>query len=121
MGAVLPLFTLVFGALIDILNSRTSTVQQQAGEIEKLCIYFLYIAIASGLAAFVEGTVPVFVAEKCLRTLRHKYMEALLRQDMAWHDTNRAGEATARLAEATLAMSSANQHIHPNPPPFLPL
>ena len=30
------------------------------------------------------------------------YMRALLRQDAAWHDTNRTGEAASRLAEETV-------------------
>jgi hypothetical protein len=33
-------------------------------------------------------------------------MKSLLRQDMAWHDTHRAGEAVARLAEATVTMAN---------------
>lgn len=102
---MLPLFTIVFGTLLDIFNNPSASLQDQASEIQKLCVYFVGIAIISGIAAFFENTCPVYVAERCLRTARHEYMRSLLRQDMAWHDTHRGGEATARLAESTLAMS----------------
>eukprot|EP00283_Hemiselmis_rufescens_P008388 CAMPEP_0173430262 /NCGR_PEP_ID=MMETSP1357-20121228/8738_1 /TAXON_ID=77926 /ORGANISM="Hemiselmis rufescens, Strain PCC563" /LENGTH=1416 /DNA_ID=CAMNT_0014394567 /DNA_START=104 /DNA_END=4354 /DNA_ORIENTATION=+ len=110
-GSVLPLFSIIFGQLLDIFNNPAATVQEQADEIEKLCLYFLFIAIATGGAAFFESAGPVRVAERALCKARHEYMRALLRQDMAWHDTHRGGEATARLAEATVAMSSGMEKI----------
>jgi ABC-type multidrug transport system fused ATPase/permease subunit len=42
----------------------------------------------------------------CVMIFRQEYMKSLLRQDMAWHDTHRAGEAVARLAEATTTMAN---------------
>eukprot|EP00960_Hanusia_phi_P009347 270770-Hanusia_phi.AAC.2 len=38
--------------------------------------------------------------------VRHEYMRSLLRQDIAFYDTHRGGEATSKLAETTLALSA---------------
>jgi ATP-binding cassette subfamily B (MDR/TAP) protein 11 len=38
-------------------------------------------------------------------------MKSLLRQDMGWHDTHRGGEATSRLGESSLAMTSGIEKL----------
>ena len=46
----------------------------------------------------------MYTSERQLKQLRHAYMAALLRQDMAWYDINRPGEIATRMAEETLAV-----------------
>ena len=82
-----------------------AAAQDRADSIEELCLYFFLIALGSGAAAFAEASLPVWVAESTLARVRQEYMTSLLRQDLGWFDTNRGGEATAKLAESTLTMS----------------
>ena len=108
VGCVFPLFTIIFGQLLDILNdpAQASNLNSQADKISSLCIYFLIIAIVSSICSAVENYIPVYVTENVLARVRHEFMKALLRQDMAWFDTNHGEEATSRLAEGTIQMSS---------------
>ena len=113
VGCVFPLFTIIFGKILDILNDPASMADKakQAEGIRSLCIYFFIIAIVSGVFSFFETFIPVRVTESVLERIRHEYMKSLLRQDMAWHDTTRSGEATARMAESTLQVSAGMEKI----------
>jgi hypothetical protein len=70
VGAVFPLFTLIFGQLLDIFNDPTKPVAEMAAEIKNLCIYFVIIAIASAVGCFFENFVPVWVSERALKRAR---------------------------------------------------
>jgi ATP-binding cassette subfamily B (MDR/TAP) protein 1 len=113
VGCVFPLFTIIFGKVLDVLNdpATSSDKGKQAESIRSLCVYFVIIAIVSGICCFFEYFVPVRVTERVLERVRHEYMRSLLRQDMGWYDTNRGGEATARVAEATLQMSAGMEKL----------
>jgi ATP-binding cassette, subfamily B (MDR/TAP), member 1 len=113
VGCVFPLFTIIFGKVLDVLNdpATSSDRGKQAESIRGLCIYFVIIAFVSGICCFFENFVPVRVTERVLERVRHEYMKSLLRQDMGWYDTNRGGEATARVAEATLQMSAGMEKL----------
>jgi ATP-binding cassette, subfamily B (MDR/TAP), member 1 len=96
-GLVFPLFTIVFAGLLNAFSSPNfeSTVAQYS-------LYFLYIAIGAFICGFFQAALPMIAAERQMRTVRSKYIQALLRQDQGWHDTNRTGEAASRLAEETI-------------------
>ena len=110
VGCVFPLFTIIFGKMLDILNDPTQArdPSKQAATISSLCVYFLIIAVVSSFCSAVENYVPVYVAEHVMAKVRHEFMKALLRQDMEWFDTNRGGEATSCLAEGTIQMSAGS-------------
>jgi ATP-binding cassette, subfamily B (MDR/TAP), member 1 len=48
----------------------------------------------------------MIAAEKQLRRIRHEYMRALLRQEVAFYDQNAAGELAARLIEDTITINN---------------
>ena len=108
VGCVFPLFTIIFGQMLDILNdpAQARDASKQADKISALCVYFMIIAAVSSVCSAIENYIPVYVTEHVLARVRHEFMKALLRQDTEWFDTNRGGEATSRLAEGTLQMSS---------------
>jgi hypothetical protein len=108
VGCVFPLFTIIFGKMLDSLNDPTQAQDpsKQAATISSLCVYFMIIAVVSSFCSAIENSVPVYVAEHVMAKVRHEFMKALLRQDMEWFDTNRGGEATSCLAEGTLQMSA---------------
>jgi hypothetical protein len=91
-GAVFPLFTVVFRALLDAFNSPADF----PSAISRFSLYFLLLAIGAGILTFVEITLPLFTSERQMRILRARFMAALLRQEAGWHDTNRVGERTGR-------------------------
>ena len=96
-GLVFPLFTIVFAGLLNAFSSPNfeSTVATYS-------LYFLYIAIGAFVCGFFQAALPMIAAERQMRTVRSRYIRALLRQDQGWQDTNRTGEAASRLAEETI-------------------
>ena len=108
VGCVFPLFSIIFGQVLNVMNNPATMADpsKQADSVRSLCVYFFIIAIVSGICSFFENCIPVQVTERVLERMRHEYMKSLFRQDMGWFDTNRGGEATARVAEATLQISA---------------
>jgi ABC-type multidrug transport system fused ATPase/permease subunit len=47
----------------------------------------------------------MITAERQIRRVREAYVNALLRQEVAFYDTNKAGELASRMIEDTLTMS----------------
>lgn len=107
-GTILPLFSLVFGSALNILNDPTSKIVE---EVSKLALYFLLIAIGAGLLSFLEVSLIAVATERQLRRLRESYVRSLLNQDSAWYDTHRAGESVARLAEASLTVGTGMEKV----------
>jgi ATP-binding cassette subfamily B (MDR/TAP) protein 1 len=111
-GSALPLFTLIFGSLIDSFgSSQNGNTEKLTTAIQNLCPYFVIIGVVTGFCSLIDSLGSVMITEYTLSRVRHEYMLSLLRQDVGWHDTNRGGEATARLAEGSLAMSSGMEKL----------
>jgi hypothetical protein len=70
VGSVFPLFTIIFGQLLDIFNDPLKPVAQQAQEIKNLCVYFVIIAVVSAIGCFFENFAPVWVSERSLKRAR---------------------------------------------------
>jgi len=107
-GTILPLFSLVFGSALNILNDPTSSI---VDAVSKLALYFLLIAIGAGFLSFAQVSLTVMTAERQMMRLRSAYVKALLYLDATWYDTHRAGEAVARLAEATITISTGMEKL----------
>lgn len=103
-GFLFPGFTLLFGQLLNDFNSNNPATIQQAAE--NFGLYFLLIAIGAGICAGLSTGLPMIAAERQLKRIRHEYMRALLRQEVAYYDQHAAGELAARLIEDTITMSN---------------
>jgi len=117
-GSALPINTLFFGALLDSFGTssakESSSIDDDkrfATDVVRLCPYFVVIGCVTGVGSLVEALGSVYVSEFTLSRVRHEYMKSLLRQDIGWHDTHRGGEATARLGESSLAMTSGIEKL----------
>jgi ABC-type multidrug transport system fused ATPase/permease subunit len=62
------------------------------------------LGIGMFFAVYALNALPMYTSERQLAVLRRKYFAALLRQDAAYYDTHRTGEAATRMAEETLAV-----------------
>lgn len=106
-GAVQPLMTIVFGSLTtafleysnallfngDILTARDHLDH----EIVHGVLFLVYIGIAMLVATYVYMAAWVYTGEVITRRTREKYLEAILRQDIAYFDLVGAGEITTRI------------------------
>jgi ATP-binding cassette subfamily B (MDR/TAP) protein 1 len=107
-GAILPLFSLVFGAALNSLNDTSTSI---VDKINSLSLLFLYIAIAASGLSFLESYLVISSTERQVRRMREAYARNLLRLDTAWYDTHRAGEAVSRLAEASASVATGMEKV----------
>jgi ATP-binding cassette subfamily B (MDR/TAP) protein 1 len=99
LGLIFPLFTILFGDLLNSLNGSRS-LSDVASDFS---LKFLIIAICAGFGGSVSYGLPVYVAERQMKRVRELYLGSILRQEPAWFDVNKPGEVSSRLAEDTLS------------------
>jgi ABC-type multidrug transport system fused ATPase/permease subunit len=102
-GASQPLFTIFFGKLLNGLNSNQDLIIV----VNELCFQLGMLGIATFICTWISVSLPAWAAARQVSRLRAAYMRALLRQDAAWHDNGRAGEAATRMAADTVAFQGA--------------
>jgi hypothetical protein len=99
LGLIFPLFSILFGELLNSLNGARSL----ADVASDFSLKFLIIALCAGFGGSVSYGLPVYVAERQMKRVRELYLGSILRQEPAWFDVNKPGEVSSRLAEDTLS------------------
>ncbi|KAJ1604138.1 hypothetical protein NDA14_002305 [Ustilago hordei] len=106
-GAVQPLMTIAFGSLTtaflqysntllfggDIVAARNHLNHQIAHGI----LFLVYIGIAMLAATYIYSAAWVYTGQVITRRIRERYLQAVLRQDIAYFDLVGAGEITTRI------------------------
>jgi len=100
-GATMPIFTLFFGNLLDALNSA-----DRQAEVNKVASQLGGLALAAGVGSYLAVSLGQLSAVRQVSRLRTAYMNALLRQDPTWYDTNSAGEASSSMAADSVTITS---------------
>lgn len=99
-GAALPLFTLIMGNITDNF-SRFLTTGQGADEFQHSVnhntLYFLYLMIGICTVTTLETYVAVDRGEVITARIREHYIQAILRQNIAYFDKVGPGEITNRI------------------------
>ncbi|KAJ4316133.1 hypothetical protein N0V94_005621 [Neodidymelliopsis sp. IMI 364377] len=99
-GALNPLLTVLYGQMVgsfhDFQNGTLSSSQLNH-EIAKFNLYFVYLAIGIFVFIYISTAGFYYSGERIIRQLRHAYLRAILRQNMAFFDTLGAGEVTNRI------------------------
>ncbi|KAL8988054.1 MAG: hypothetical protein Q9177_002814, partial [Variospora cf. flavescens] len=102
-GAPFPLLGLIFGELVDDLNStscdasRTADTSGVAGSIQEKVLLLVYISLANFFAIYLHTLCWSLFGERLVSRLRRQYFQSLLRQEMAFFDKLPAGEVPTRL------------------------
>ena len=99
-GVVCADFTLN-EVLRDVFGSRTTCLNNELfiDEINVQIYIFLGIAFGALLAAVAEVWFFQTAAERQVHRIRLRYYKAILRQDIAWFDSNPTGEVASRLSK----------------------
>jgi len=101
-GTIYPLFTLIFGALLNDFNTEGVDLQKN---VARYALYFILIAIGAGMCTFLEVALPGISAARQITKVRIAFVKSLLRQEMAYFDKNPGGEAVSKLSENSIQMS----------------
>ncbi|CAL0320897.1 unnamed protein product [Lupinus luteus] len=98
-GISMPLMTLLFGQMVNGFGSN-QTSDSVVKEVSKVSLRYVYLAIGSGLAAFLR--------ERQAARIRGLYLKTILRQDVAFFDkeTN-TGEVIGRMSGDTVLIQDA--------------
>ncbi|XP_028121789.1 ABC transporter B family member 9-like [Camellia sinensis] len=105
-GMAQPVMTLIFGTLINSFSS--SDPSHVVHEVSKVSLRFLYLAIASGIASFLQVTGWIVTGERQAERIRRLYLKTILRQDIAFFDTETTtGEVIGRMSGDTILIQDA--------------
>ena len=102
-GIPFPLLGILFGQLVDDLNSSSCGASQQADKskleksIQTKVLFMIYISIANFVAIYVHAGCWTLFGERLVGRLRRRYFKSILRQEMAFFDRLPAGEVPTRL------------------------
>lgn len=91
-GGCLPTFCILFGQMLDKLNTVTGGPDAIKQEVDSVCILFVILGcinIVSGLFQVIGWTVA---GERQVQKLRSKYVNSIISQDIGWFDTVGASE-----------------------------
>ncbi|CAM6099089.1 unnamed protein product [Calypogeia fissa] len=107
-GAAQPLMTVVFGSLINAFGSNVNDTGKLISTVSNLALDFVYIGIGSAIASYLEVTCFMIAAERQSARIRTMYLRAVLRQDVAFFDTDTStGEVITRMSGDTVLVQDA--------------
>ncbi|CAG8130018.1 unnamed protein product [Penicillium salamii] len=101
-GIPFPIMSIVFGQLVDEMNSTTCNVNDTNGDsyqdgINQKVLMIVYIGIAYLVLIYIYVFSWNITGERLAQRLREKYFKAILRQDVAFFDNLPAGEVSSRI------------------------
>ncbi|EPS27304.1 hypothetical protein PDE_02247 [Penicillium oxalicum 114-2] len=114
-GAALPLFTILFGSLTNAFQQiqlKTMTYDDFEHELVKNVLYFIYLGIGEFVTVYISTVGFIYTGEHVTQKLREHYLEAILRQNIAYFDKLGAGEVTTRItADTNLIQDGVSEKV----------
>ncbi|KAJ5366477.1 hypothetical protein N7541_000418 [Penicillium brevicompactum] len=101
-GIPFPIMSIVFGQLVDDMNSTTCNANDTNGDsyqdgINQKVLMIVYIGIAYLVLIYIYVFSWNMTGERLAQRLREKYFKSILRQDVAFFDNLPAGEVSSRI------------------------
>ncbi|RYP72290.1 hypothetical protein DL771_004264 [Monosporascus sp. 5C6A] len=93
-GAGIALQNLIFGRFVTVIadfSSGSSSPDAFRSDSVRLALYFVYLGIARFALSYVYNTLFTYAAYRIVRNIRHEYLSAALRQEIAFFDFGTAG------------------------------
>lgn len=110
-GVSLPMFTLVVGGLVNNFNGLFGSASLDSHafmrQTDHLVLYFVYIGVAMLVSAFLESVLLVNRGEVLAGKYRKEYLNAVIRQNIAYFDKLGSGEIATRITNDTTAIQEA--------------
>ncbi|XP_048138822.1 ABC transporter B family member 4-like isoform X1 [Rhodamnia argentea] len=112
MGAVgnglgMPLMTVLLGQLIDSFGTNQHN-KNVVHLVSKISLKFIYLAVFTGVMAFLQVTFWMVTGERQAARIRGLYLRTILRQDIAFFDKETTmGEVVGRMSGDTVLIQDA--------------
>ncbi|KXG52415.1 ABC transporter, integral membrane type 1 [Penicillium griseofulvum] len=114
-GAALPLFTILFGSLATAFQKimlRMIPYDEFYDQLTKNVLYFIYLGIGEFVTIYVSTVGFIYTGEHVTQKIREHYLEAILRQNIAYFDKLGAGEVTTRItADTNLIQDGVSEKV----------
>ncbi|KAL5716448.1 ABC-type xenobiotic transporter [Ranunculus cassubicifolius] len=105
-GLALPFMTLIFGQMIDSFGG--SNTHNTVSVVSKVSLKFVYLAIGSCAASFIQVASWMVTGERQAAKIRGLYLKTILRQDITFFDTETStGEVIGRMSGDTILIQDA--------------
>ncbi|KAG2384018.1 ABC transporter B family member 19 [Vigna angularis] len=116
-GSSMPVFFLLFGEMVNGFGKNQMDLKKMTEEVSKYALYFVYLGLVVCISSYAEIACWMYTGERQVSTLRKKYLEAVLKQDVGFFDTDaRTGDIVFSVSTDTLlvqdAISEKGQLIH---------
>ncbi|KAJ6146531.1 hypothetical protein N7497_008513 [Penicillium chrysogenum] len=114
---VLPclLFTILFGSLATAFQKimlRTIPYDEFYDQLTTNVLYFIYLGIGEFVTVYVSTVGFIYTGEHVTQKIREHYLEAILRQNIAYFDKLGAGEVTTRItADTNLIQDGVSEKV----------
>lgn len=101
-GVPFPLLGIVFGDLINDLNTATCAPASSNGDevmaaVRQKVLYVIYITIANFCFIYIHCSCWSYISERIARRYRRRYFEAIIRQETGYIEGLPAGDVVSRL------------------------
>ncbi|KAJ1273096.1 hypothetical protein BS78_06G254100 [Paspalum vaginatum] len=107
-GAAMPLFFLLFGDLINGFGKNQTDLRTMTDEVAKYALYFVYLGLVVCVSSYAEIACWMYTGERQVIALRKAYLDAVLRQDVGFFDTDaRTGDIVFGVSTDTLLVQDA--------------
>ncbi|KAF2316256.1 hypothetical protein GH714_041597 [Hevea brasiliensis] len=107
-GSSMPFFFLLFGEMVNGFGKNQSDLPKMTHEVSKYALYFVYLGLVVCISSYAEIACWMYTGERQVGTLRKKYLEAVLKQDVGFFDTDaRTGDIVFSVSTDTLLVQDA--------------
>ncbi|CAG7563307.1 unnamed protein product, partial [Fusarium equiseti] len=99
-GALNPLVPVIYGLLVSVFNGFSNgsvEASKLRSEISTFSLYYVYLSIALFIFTYLGTLGFYFSGDRIARALRIAYLEAVIRQNMAFFDVLPPGEISNRI------------------------
>lgn len=107
-GSSMPVFFLLFGEMVNGFGKNQTDIHKMTHEVCKYALYFVYLGLIVCFSSYAEIACWMYTGERQVSTLRKKYLEAVLKQDVGFFDTDaRTGDIVFSVSTDTLLVQDA--------------
>ncbi|KAH6791142.1 ATP binding cassette subfamily B19 [Perilla frutescens var. frutescens] len=107
-GSSMPVFFLLFGEMVNGFGKNQMDLHKMTHEVSKYALYFVYLGLVVCFSSYAEIACWMYTGERQAGTLRKKYLEAVLKQDVGFFDTDaRTGDIVFSVSTDTLLVQDA--------------
>ncbi|KAJ5320576.1 hypothetical protein PENANT_c033G08172 [Penicillium antarcticum] len=114
-GAALPLFTILFGSLANDFTKiiyNAIPYDEFYHALTHNVLYFVYLGIGEFVTVYISTIGFIYTGEHVTQKIRENYLEAILRQNIAYFDKLGAGEVTTRItADTNLIQDGVSEKV----------